>query len=58
MVAAARKARLVTPKIMPGVHLGNHQGNGGPVMDAMEGNLPNAHGDILEIVLQQIAVGV
>jgi hypothetical protein len=28
------------------------------MMNAMEGNLPGVHRDVLEVVLQQIALGV
>jgi len=51
-------AWLEPSKFMPRVHLGGHQGNRSPMSDAVEGNLPGAHGNILEAVRQQITPGV
>ena len=57
MVIPAGEARLELPEFMPRVHLGSHQGYRSPVPDAMEGNLPSAHGNVLEVTHHQIAPG-
>ena len=51
VVITTDKASLEPPKFMHGVHQGDHQGNGGPLANAMEGDVPNRRGDVLEAVL-------
>ena len=48
MVIPTAEARLEPLEFMPRVHLGSHQGNRSPVADAVEGDLPNAHVNVLE----------
>ena len=58
VVITTGKARLEPPVIVLGVHLGDHQGNAGPLANTMEGDLPSVRRDILEAVLQQISSSV
>ena len=58
MVIPIGKVRLEPLEVMPIVHLGSHQNNCGPMVDAMEGDLPSVHGNVLEATHHQIALGV
>ena len=58
MVILDGKSRLEPPEFMPKVHLGTHQGNRSPVADAMEGDHPGAHRNVLEVTHHQIALGI
>ena len=44
MVVAAGEAWLEPPELVSRVHLGNGQGDRGPLMSTMNCNLPGAHG--------------
>jgi len=58
VVITIGEARLKPSEFMNRVHLGNHQGNSCPMTNAMEGNLPGVHRDILEATHHQITLGV
>ena len=57
MVITTGEVRLEPPEFMPRVYLGNHQSNGCPMANTVEGD-PGTHKDILEVVLQQVTPGV
>jgi hypothetical protein len=58
MVIPTSEARLVPLEFMPRVHLASHQGNRSPVVDAVKGDLPSTHGNVLEVIHQQVAPGI
>ena len=58
MVIPIGEARLEPLEVMPRVHLSSHQNNCGPMVDAVEGDLPSVHGNVLEVTHHQIALGV
>jgi hypothetical protein len=58
MVIPTSEAKSEPSEVMIGVHLGSHQGNCSLVSDAMESNLPDVSGNILEMIHQQVASGV
>ena len=51
VVITIGKAGLEAPEIVPRVHLGDHQGNGSPLVNTMESDIPSMRRDILEAVL-------
>lgn len=58
LVITTHKAGLKPPELVPRVHLGHHQGNGGSTADAVEGNLLSAHRNVLETICQQVTSGI
>jgi hypothetical protein len=58
VVVATCEAMLQPLKLVPGVHLGDGQGNRGPMIDAVKNNLPGAHRDVLDTVHQQVTPDV
>ena len=58
VVVAICETGLQPSKLMPRAHLGDGRSNHGLVADAVKGDLPSTHEDVLEMIHQQVTLGV